>query len=160
MRLVFKKKQPIFRLSVNVDIYFHGACVYFFRLVEFVEFSLFFQIFNRNGGNIHQTYGLGSSDTFADGNILIVGILQNFIFKLNAVNYRLKGGMTAMIRPVRINHTNFGNRRVSFFRNEIIAAERNIVGIHCKAVLRNKFFKSVFIKISETVERFTSVGIS
>ena len=60
--------------------------------------------------------------------------------------------MAAMIRPVRINHADFGNGRIALLRNKILLTEGNVVCIHSKTILRNKSLQTRTVQRTETVE--------
>ena len=46
-----------------------------------------------------------------------------------------KGGMAAVIRPIGINHADFGQSGVPAFFLEVGLTERNIIQVHCQSVL-------------------------
>ena len=61
--------------------------------------------------------------------------------------------MAAVIRPVCINHSDFGHSGVAVLGLKIILTEFNIVRVHCKPVFTYKFGKPVIIKCGEPVKR-------
>ena len=60
--------------------------------------------------------------------------------------------MAAMIRPIRINHANFGNGRIALFRNKILLTESDVVRIHGKTILCNKSLQTRAIQRTETAK--------
>ena len=60
--------------------------------------------------------------------------------------------MTAVIRPICVNHSDFGQRRIALFGiSEIAAAELNIVLVHCKTQILNHNFKLTVVHIDKAV---------
>ncbi len=55
--------------------------------------------------------------------------------KAHAVYLGKKGGVTAVIRPVGIYHSQLGEGRVAVLAAEIFAAECNVRLVHCESVL-------------------------
>ena len=141
MGFILEKKQPRLTDAVYINIYLNRAGIDFFALIKLVKLSLLFKRLDGDSCNVHQTDGLCSAERSACFKIFIICFLNKLVLKGNVVNYRQKCCMAAMIRPIGINHSYFGDCRISVFGFKIILTELDIVNIHCKAEIFNKFFK-------------------
>ena len=66
--------------------------------------------------------------------------------------------MTAVVRPVSVNHPHFRESRVALFGSEIVAAEAHVVRVHRKPVLLHEFRKPVFAHRDEPVQHLDVGG--
>lgn len=58
--------------------------------------------------------------------------------------------MTAVVRPVSVNHSDFGDSRVSVFRvAEIVLTELNVIEVHSETEFFYKSFKTCVIEHNE-----------
>ena len=94
---VFEEKQPRLLNTVDINVYFYGASVYFFGFVKLFQFAALFKQTNGNGCNIHKIYGLRSVCFGSCRDIFFIRFLQKLIFKVYAVYCRKEGCMTAVI---------------------------------------------------------------
>ena len=151
--LVLEKQKPVLRFAVNVYIDLNGASVDLLRLVKFVEFALRFQIFYGKRCNIHETNGLCSAEFFADLKIIVICALQQFVLEDRVVYARQKCCMTAMIRPICVDHSDLRHRRIPMFGYKVFLTKGYIVRVHCKTVFFYKRFKSRAVKRHKAVKR-------
>ncbi len=61
--------------------------------------------------------------------------------------------MTAMVRPISVNHTDFRYCRLSVFGFKILLTKSYIVYIHCKPVGFNKILQALAVKRYKSVKR-------
>ena len=61
--------------------------------------------------------------------------------------------MAAVIRPVSVDHSDFGDCRIALFRSEIRLTESNIVAVHGERILAHERVELVARQIYEPVER-------
>ena len=134
MCLVLKEQQPRLVSAVNVYGYPDRAGVYLLALVEAVEHPALLQHTRGDGGDVHQTYGLCSAYLASCGKIFVICRAEQRIVKAHAVYLGKKGGVTAVIRPVGIYHSQLGEGRVAVLAAEILAAEGDVRLIHCESV--------------------------
>ena len=148
---VFEQQQPGLALPVHLHIDFHGTGVDFLALIQLGQLSMYLQVFYCNGSQIHQTDGLGTPQLLADLQIMVKGLLEQFIFKGNFVDDGTKGGMPAMVRPIGINHTDFRNGGLPALLPEISLAEGNVRLVHGKTILTDKVRQSLFVQLSKAL---------
>ena len=131
--LVFKQQEPVLVFSVHVHLYLDGAGVYLLRLVQLVQLALSLKVLHRYGADVHQSHRLGSAERFSQVHISVVCLLQIRVFKLDAVDDGVEGGVAAVIRPVGVYHLDFRYGRVSVFLLEVFSAKPYVRQIHGKA---------------------------
>jgi len=129
--LVLEEEQPRLVLSVDLNVYHYGACVDLFGLVEFVELALSLQISHGDGRYVHQRYWLVSAELLSDGQIVLVGPLEQRILECNAVDHSVESRVPAVIRPVGIDHTKLSDGRVSVLNiAEVLHAQLKVGLVH------------------------------
>ena len=64
--------------------------------------------------------------------------------------------MTAVIRPVGIDHADLGDGRVTVLRLKILLTEGNIVDIHRESVVRYEMREPLSVELIEAVKRLDS----
>ena len=152
MRLVFEEQKPRLGHTVDLDIYFHRAGVYLLGFIEAVELAVLLEIFDRYRREIHQAYRLRAPELFSDREIFVVGLLQQLVLKLHAVNDGQKCRVAAVIRPVGVDHANLGYRRVAVLGFEIILTERNVVRVHGETVFFDEVLKPRSVEFDKSVK--------
>ena len=158
MCLILKEQQPILLLTLNVDLDLNSTSVYLLRLIKLGKLSVCLKISGCNSCNIHKIDGLGSSKLASDSNVLIVRLLKKLVLKLNAVDGGKEGGMTAVIRPIRIDHLDLSYSRISVLGTKIVAAESYIIKIHSKSVIVNELSKLLILVGDKAVEHLDLGG--
>ena len=161
MCFVLELNKPLFCFTINGNRYFDGAGINFVTLVKIGDQSSLFEEFHTDKCHIHQ------------GNIscavLAVDFLSAFIIKCKSVFYGFgqccffdlyffqscqESGMTAMVRPVGVDHTQLCYSRISVFVvTEIIAAEFQIRKCHGKAHAVKIIFHLVIVPFDEPFHR-------
>ena len=149
---VLEQKEPRLFYAVNLNVHLDSTSIDFFRFIKLIKMTVLFQVANGKSGNIHQILRLGSAKSFTGSHIFVIGFLKEFVLKGHFVNSGKEGRMTAMVRPISVDHTNFGNGGISLFHAEIVTAETDIIGIHSKTVSLDEFSKSFFVKINKAVK--------
>ena len=139
VRLVLEHDEIFFRLAVDLRVDADGAGVDLVGNVEVVEPPLFFQLFDRDGRNIHQTgifilaRGIElRKEVFIE--IVCLSDMRVVGADLHIAYLRGKGGVAAVIRPIGIYDLDFGFRGVPALFAEIIAHENEVFHAHRKAV--------------------------
>ena len=154
VRFVFKEQQPVLFFTIVLNFDFDRAGVDFIGFVEFGKLALCFQVFCGNRTDVHKAYRLRASEFFTDSKVALIGFLQHLVFENNMVDCRIECRMSAMIRPVGVNHPDFRNRRLAVFRAEVLPAFQKIRRVHCKSARFDKFRKFSFRKIGEAFNGF------
>ena len=158
MCFVLEEQEPILFLSLNVDLYFYSTSIDLFRFVKLIELSVDFKIFNCNGCKIHKADRLRSAKLFANGEIFFVSFLKKLVLKLHAVDNSSERGMTAVVGPISVDHSDLGYCGISLLADKILLTEDDIVNIHCKSVFFYKVLKSRSVKSDKSVERLYLCG--
>ena len=158
MSLVLEKQEPILVLTVNLDLHLDRAGVYLLALVELLELSRFLQVFCRQCADIHEVLRLCSTEFFSCRKVFFVGLFKQLVLKFHAVDSRQEGRVTAVIRPIRIYHLDFGYRGVALFAREIFTAEFDVVDIHRKPELLYKLLKLGVAHLNKSVNRRNACG--
>ena len=132
---VLEQKQPVFFLTLYGCLDFHGAGVYFFRLIKAIHLALSLQSLGRNGSYVHKGDRLGSSQALSDFQIFLVGLPDSLVLEGHVIDYRVKCCMSAVIRPVCVDHLYFRNCRNSSFFPEVFLAHADVIVVHGKTHL-------------------------
>ena len=141
MCLVLEKEQPLLCFALNVHVNLNGTSIDFLRLVKLCKVSVCLKILGSDSRNIHKVYGLRYAKLLADVDIVLVSFLKKLVLKLHVVNCGKERGVTAMVGPVRVNHLDFSNGRISVLCLKIVLTEGKVVNIHCKALLLKEHLK-------------------
>ena len=153
MGLVFEHQKPLLVLAVVINGDFYGAGVDFLAFVKVGEQTVFFQLFCRKGSYIHKANGLiSSSQFFAVYFVFLICIGDVGSIDLRAVNNSAESGVTAVVAPVGVYHSYFGNGGAFVFAFKIILTEFYIIVVHSQTVFFHKVGKPVFVKLKETAE--------
>ena len=149
---VFEHQQPFFLFAVDVHIDFYAASVDFFAFIKALELACAFEIFCTDCCKVHQCYGTVTCRVqfVFDFKIFFPACLNVFIFDNYVLQLCHKCCMTAVVRPVCIDHLDFCESWVSFFCVlEVVVAECQVVCIHCKPVFFYETFKISFCHINK-----------
>ena len=136
-----------------VDFDLDGAGVDLVALVEFIEFARGAQPLDGDRRDIHQADGFRPVEFLPQSDIFVVGFLQQGICELDAVDHGQKRGVAAVIRPVGVDHPDLGERRVAPLGEEIVLAERRVVGVHRKTVFLDERFQPLAVELGEAGKR-------
>ena len=120
--LILEIYQPFLCLSVDFHRHHNAAGVNLFRFLLILQFSFLFQLFHRHQRQIHQAdkFILPSLvHILPVRQIAAVGVLHGFLvislIKGNILKLCGKRGMTAVVRPVGIQHPDLGHAGIPFF---------------------------------------------
>ncbi len=95
--LVLEQQEPWFALSVDLYVDLDGAGIDLFRNIELVKSAELPQISDSDRRQIHEAYRFGASEQLSGLDIVIIGILEDFIFKLYVVDDCPECRMSAVI---------------------------------------------------------------
>ena len=140
MGLVLKLDQPGLGLPVDGDGGLDRAGIDLLALVQVIDQPALFQHLGADDGHIHQRNGAVGLTVhlIAAGEVFLQRIFHGrcniALLHLNGAQAGGKGGMAAVVAPVRINHAQLGHRGIAvFFPAEVIPAEEQILQAHGKA---------------------------
>ena len=149
---IFEQQQPFLCFAFHINVDFYSTSIDFFGFIQTIQFAFFFQQFCSDSANIHQVDGFCSADGFSGCQVFIVSILQQFVFKLDAVDGCIECCMTAMIGPVCIDHFDFCDGRISVFTQEVVLAYFDIIQIHRQAHIFHHSIQTCFIQFDEAFQ--------
>ena len=151
--LILEEQQPRFFLAVDLNIDHHGARVDLFGLVKLVEFALSLQMLYRYRRDIHQRDSLVPSELSSDIEIVLVGLLEQWVFKGYTVDHSIECSVPAVIRPVCVDHPEFGDSRVPVLCvAEILHAHSQIRLVHRKTHRSDAASHLGFCHVVESLE--------
>ena len=140
MRFVFKHYQPLFRFAVDFDRHNYGAGIDFFGLVKVSQLAFLAQLLHADNSNIHERYRtlcIFAVNLVTSSHIFVISLLYRLSINagnnIYVLNLRHEGGMTAVVRPIGIQHTDFGNSRFAMLFIEIFLAPEQILQAHSQA---------------------------
>ena len=141
---VFEHKQPFFCAVVGFHIHFYATGVDFFTLIQIFQHAPFFQRFGSDGCHVHHGNWTGfcsfAVHFFTGSQIFFIAFFHQWIIQSNVCNLCHKGGMTAVIRPVGVNHFQFGDGWIPlFFIAEITLHIAQVTQIHSQTILLTQF---------------------
>ena len=131
VRLIFKHEKPVFLHAVHVNLDFDGTGVDLLRFVEVRKLAFAFKLFCTEYCEIHQCdrfIGTSLIQYLTRLHISLEGLVYILVCNRHIVNLRQKRGVTAVIRPVGVNHADLCNSRVTALGvAEICLTKRNVV---------------------------------
>ena len=153
MRFVLEQVQPILVLAVHVHLALHRAGVDFLGLVQTGEDALGLQPLRADGAHVHKAHGLGVAAQFvAHVQVLLVRGLHALVIDGNVRHFRAERGVAAVVRPVRIDHLDFGDGGATTFALEVLLAKRQVSLVHGQLALVDEALQLVGGKVKEAVE--------
>ena len=156
MRLILEHQQPVLLLTIHIHLHLHRARIDLFTLVQIIQPADLPEILGTNRTKIHQGNRLSlpaGIDRLTQRFILLCRIFDIRRFNLNLVQARIKGRMTAVIRPVGINHHDLGESWITlFFLFEVLLQKDDICQIHGKTMVLDKICKACFIQAAEAIQ--------
>ena len=160
MSFVLKEKKPVFIMTVDVNLYLNGAGIYLFGLIQSRKDTAVAQIFGADGSHIPKRDGsVFSAEFVAQGKVFLKGRPYDGIVYLYARDAGVKGGVPAVIRPVGVNHADFGNGWVAVFLAKIVLAKCKVRCVHSKAVCGEKIFEPRFVQLTKVVQNLDIGGL-
>ena len=106
-----------------------------------------------HGGQIHQADGLClAAQGVAGFQVGFVGLLQQGVFKMDAVNDGAEGGVTAVVRPVGVDHPDFRDGGVPVLADKVGLAEGNVIQIHGQAILTDESIQTFPVQLGKAVQ--------
>ena len=156
---IFEKEEPIFRPIDGVDLDFDGASIHFFRSVQIFQLALLAERLHSGGGHIHQshrTLSIGAIEMDAGLFVFLQGLGNRsrklpFLY-IDSSKLRGECGVTAMVRPIGVQHADFRHSRVTLlFIPEIIADHSQIPVAHGETHRRNQRIDACIIQISHAL---------
>ncbi len=154
VRFVFEQQQPGLLHAVRFNLDFDGAGIDFLRLIQLWELSGLFQCLDRHGGQVHQADGFGPPQVLTRPEIVLPGLLNIPVLKADTVDDGVEGGVTAVVRPVGVQHADFGDRGIPVLAAEIVLTEGNVIGIHGEAQIPDHRLQPLAGESTEAFQRF------
>ncbi len=150
--LVLEQQQPRLGLAVDVDLDLHRAGIDLLGLVEVRHLARGAQRLRPDRAHVHEGDGLRPAEFLSDAEVVAVRLGYRRILELDVAEHRGERGVAAMIRPVGVDHAQFGDRRITLLGTEVITAEREIGGVHRQPVLGDRVGKLAVVELGEAGE--------
>ena len=146
-------------MAVHIHLHLDGAGVDFLGFVEVLQNAVLLEPLRADRAHIHQAYRLGvAAQLVTHLKILVERGLDGGIVDRNLVKLRAERGVTAVIGPIRIDHLDFGNRRVALLLGEMLAAELQVCQIHGQTAILDELFELGVAHGAETVDDLHLAG--
>ena len=162
MCFILKVDEPFFFFSVYIYRNYDGAGIDLIGFFLILQFSFGFQFFHSKKRQVHQTDKFVISsfvENFSVCQILFISFHDRLfviaIFECYIFQFCGEGSMTAVIGPVRIQHTDLCHGWISFlFVFKIILDMLEILKCHSQIQRSVQFFQSCFFHIDKTIKDF------
>ena len=155
---VLEHEQPVLFLSVHIDLYLDRAGIDLIADFQIFQLAALAQRLSADRGDIHQGHHLASAMYFfPQADVCIIGLLDRFLQRtgldLHILQDRFKGRMPAVIRPVCIEHLQFGHRQIALFLiTEIRLHMDQVRQRHRQAFLLPQCLQGIRIKTDEALD--------
>ena len=140
---VFEHVNPWFFYAINVYFCFYAASIDFFTFVKVAHEAMFFEVFGRNGTKVHEGDWLFLSICIyiiTKSKVFVVNGFNGWIFDGDIGDFGVEGGVTAVVRPVRIDDLELGFGWVAVFFGKVSLEISQVIGIHGKTILLDDGF--------------------
>ena len=155
---VLEQEQPILIMAIHINLHLDGAGVDFFGFVKILQNTVLLEPLRADGAHIHKAYGLFvAAKLVTHLKILIERGLHGRVVNLHIIKLRAERGVTAMIGPIRVDHLDFRNRRITLFFGEVSTAELQISQIHGQATVGDELLK---IGVAHGAETFDDLHLA
>ena len=159
VRLVLEEVEPILVLAVDVDRALHRAGVDLLGLVETGQDALGFQPLRADGAHVHKADGLlVAAELVAQLKVALVGLAHLLVVDHDVGELGAERGMAAVIRPVGVDHLDFGDGRTALLAREILLAKRDVRKVHRQTALLDEPGKTCLVQIEETLDDLDGLG--
>ena len=151
---VLEHQNPVFFSACNVYLDFHRTSIDFFAFVQIVQLAVCLELLHCQCCHIHEGNRLGISAQFvADVQVSVIGFLNIRSTDFNLFNIGGECGVTAVVRPVSVNHPDFRDGWVTVFGIlEIILTELDVIQIHCQTVFPNECIQLFLGAVAESMQ--------
>ena len=163
MRFILEHQQPVFVLTVYFCCYVDRTGIDLFGFIQFRKLSSAFQHLGTDCGEIHQclrSLCVLAVDFITQTEIPVISTFDLLVVNSNVLQMRREGRMTAVVRPVCINDTDLGDRRITFLLiTEVCLQEGQIIHVHGKTQIFKQSFSACFIESDKAVYRIHVIGL-
>ena len=158
--LVLEEEQPVLVLAVDVDGHLDGAGVDLLGLVEVGEDALRFKPLGADGAHVHEADGLlVAAKLMAHLHVAVERGLDGGVVDLDVLEVGAKGGMTAVVTPVRIDDADLGDGGVAILALEVLLAEGDVRLVHGQAAIGDERREGGLVHLAEAVDDLDRLGI-
>ena len=155
---VLEQEQPILIMAIHINLHLDGAGVDFFGFVKILQNTVLLEPLRADGAHIHKAYGLFvAAKLVTHLKILIERGLHGRVVNLHIIKLRAERGVTAMIGPIRVDHLDFRDCRITLFLGEVSTAELQISQIHGQATVGDELLK---IGVAHGAETFDDLHLA
>ena len=159
VRFVLEQQEPGLVAILGLDRDLDGASIDLLGLVDAGQLAVCLEIARADGGNVHQRHGLvGATQLLSHVQIDLARSLQLLVLDGNLADLGQERGVTAVVRPIGIDHADLGDGGIALFADKIVAAERKVVHIHCKAVGLDELCQRICVHLAKAGQGFHGGG--
>ena len=152
---VLEQEQPILIMAIHINLHLDSAGVDFFGFVKILQNTVLLEPLRADGAHIHKAYGLFvAAKLVTHLKILIERGLHGRVVNLHIIKLRAERGVTAMIGPIRVDHLDFRDCRITLFLGEVSTAELQISQIHGQATIDDELLEIGVAHGAETFDDF------
>ena len=155
---VLEQEQPILIMAIHINLYLDGAGVDFFGFIKILQNAVLLEPLRADGAHIHEAYRLFvAAKLVTHLKILIERGLHGRVIDLHIIKLCAERGVTAMIGPIRVDHLDFRDRRITLFLGEVSTAELQISQIHGQATIDDELLE---IGVAHGAEAFDDLHLA
>ena len=155
---VLEQEQPILIMAIHINLHLDGAGVDFFGFIKILQNAVLLEPLRADGAHIHKAYRLFvAAKLVTHLKILIERGLHGCVIDLHIIKLRAERGVTAMIGPIRVDHLDFRDRRITLFLGKVSTAELQISQIHGQATVDDELLE---IGVAHGAETFDDLHLA
>ena len=159
MRFVLEQVEPVLAFAIHVHRALDRTGVDLFGFVEPGKDALRLEVARADGAHVHEAHGLlVASELMAHGEVFLERSLHRFVIDRLHGELGAERGVAAMIRPVRVDHLDLGDRGIAILFDEVLLAERDVGKIHGKSALGDEGGESRFVEVEKSFDRLHHRG--
>ncbi len=150
MGLVLEQEQPVLVVAVHVNLDLDGAGVDFLGLVKAGQDTVLLEPLGADGAHVHEADGLGvTAELVAHRQVTFEGGLDGGVIDGHFVQLSAERGVTAMVRPVGVDHLDFGDGGLATLLAEVLLAELEVGQIHGQTALVDELLAGFGVHLVE-----------
>ena len=154
VRFVLEQEQPILLFAIHIHLHLDGAGVDFLGFVKVLQNPLGLEVLGADRANVHEAHRLAvAAELMADLQVFVERLLHHGVIDCHIGETRAERRVAAVVRPIRVDDLDFGNRGVAVLSiGEILAAELCICQIHRQATVVDELLQLVVRVVAEAVD--------
>ena len=156
---IFEKEQPVFLAAFGIDLHLDGAGIDLFRLIQIFQLSFLAESLDSRCCHIHQRHrALRVLAIDMDTRLFVVFERlgdrsgKSAVFDFDRGELGGESGVTAVVGPVGIEHTDLSHGRISLlFITEIVTDHRHVIMAHGKTHVSDQGIDPCIIQLADAI---------